>query len=89
MLPQQIEEDPHRTKRRAIDERRKLDIRSAGEAILREDGGGERQQCRTQQQQQVAHQQHMVAATDIMKHRVVIVPDHADLEEAQHIRVGA
>jgi hypothetical protein len=38
-----------------------------------------------QQEQQVEHLQEVVGAADVVEHRVVIGPDHAHLQEAEHV----
>jgi hypothetical protein len=40
---------------------------------------------RTKQQKQIADKKYAFAAPGVMKHHVVVGPDHADLEEAHDI----
>ncbi len=86
VAPDKIEEYAGKAQRRAVNEGSHLDVRSDCEAILREDRGGEWQQRSKKQQKQIVDQQDVVAPLDVVEHRVMIGPDHANLQEAEHVR---
>src|SRR5438309_11985460 len=83
--PYGVEEQAGATEGAAIKQRGKHEVRFSVVGVFGEKRGREGKDSRTKQQKQIADEKYVIAAPDMMKHHVVVGPDHADLQEAHDI----
>ena len=83
--PYGVEKQAGTTERAAIKQRGKREVGFSAVGVFGEKRGRERQDGRRKQQKQIADEKNVVTAADMMKHHVVVGPDHADLQKAHDI----